>query len=65
MNPKETAARSATALMISRAIKRHRYDERALIQILRLSPDRARAILLGQLDGFGTDEIQRFANALE
>jgi hypothetical protein len=64
-NPKDSAIRATTALIVARAIKRHRYDERALIQILRLSPDRARSILTGQLDGFATDEIERFANALE
>src|SRR4051794_21380761 len=65
VNPKEAAARTTAGLIIGRAIKRHRYDERAIIQILRLSPEKARAVLGSQLDGFGTDEIQRFANALE
>jgi hypothetical protein len=65
INPKEAALRTTTALIISRAIKRHRYDERAIIQILRVTPEKARAVLNVQLDGFGTDEIQRFANALE
>ncbi len=64
-NPKEQAIRATTALILNRAIKRHRYDERAIIQILRLMPDKARALLAGQLDGFSTEEIQRFANALE
>ena len=64
-NPREQANRSMTTLIITRAIKRHRYDERALIQILKVAPDKAKAILAGQLDGFSTDELGRIVNALE
>jgi predicted XRE-type DNA-binding protein len=50
---------------MARVIKRRRYDERQVIQILRATPDKARAIVSGQLDGFSVDEIRRMIDVLD
>jgi len=50
---------------MARVIKRRRYDERQVIQILRATPDKARAIISGQLDGFSTEEIRRMIDVLD
>ncbi|HTP82198.1 MAG TPA: hypothetical protein VMQ11_04600 [Alphaproteobacteria bacterium] len=50
---------------MARVIKRRRYDERQVIQILRATPDKAKAIVGGQLDGFSVEEIRRMIDVLD
>ena len=64
-NPKEEMIRATLTESMARVIKRRRYDERQVIQILRATPDKARAIVSGQLDGFSTDEIRRMIDVLD
>jgi hypothetical protein len=64
-NPKEQVLRATLSERMSRAIKRQRYTERHIEQILRVTPDRAKALHAGVLDEFSVDELQRFLMALE
>ncbi len=64
-NPKEQVLRSTLTERMARVIKRQRYTERHIEQILRTSPDRAKALHSGALDEFSVDELQRFLMALE
>ncbi len=64
-NPTDEAIRATKALTLARVLKRRRYDERMIMQILRLSADKAQAINQGRLDEFSTDEITRYINALD
>ena len=65
MNERETKIRATLAIQMERVIKRRRYDERQLMQILRATPDKAKALMSGQLDGFATSDIQRMLEALD
>jgi hypothetical protein len=64
-NPRDVAARNMAVMMIGRAVKRHRYDEKAIMQILRFTADKAKAVLHGQLEGYSMDELERIAQALD
>jgi hypothetical protein len=64
-NPTDQAIRATKVLTLARVIKRRRYDERMIMQILRLSADKAQAINQGRLDDFSTDEITRYISALD
>jgi hypothetical protein len=64
-NPKEQVLRSTLAERMARVIKRQRYTERHIEQILRASPDKAKALHSGALDQFSVEELQRFLMALE
>ena len=64
-DPREKMIRATLTESMARVIKRRRYDERQVIQILRATPDKARAIVSGQLDEFSTDEIRRMIEALD
>ena len=44
-NPKEQIARVALTQRLQKVIKRQRYDERQVVQILRVTPDKAKAIV--------------------
>jgi predicted XRE-type DNA-binding protein len=64
-NPKDEMIRATLTESMARVIKRRRYDERQVVQILRATPDKARAIVTGQLDGFSTDEIRKMIDVLD
>jgi hypothetical protein len=64
-NPTDQAIRATKAISLARTIKRMRYDERAIIQILRVSPDKAQALMQGRLDGFSTEEITKYISVLD
>lgn len=64
-DPREQMIRATLTESMARVIKRRRYDERQVIQILRATPDKARAIVSGQLDGFSVDEIRRMIDVLD
>ena len=64
-NPKDAMIRATLTESMARVIKRRRYDERQVVQILRATPDKAKAIVSGQLDGFSTDEIRRMIDVLD
>jgi len=64
-DPREKMIRATLTESMARVIKRRRYDERQVIQILRATPGKARAIVSGQLDEFSTDEIRRMIEALD
>ena len=65
VDPREATIRAGLTEKMARAIKRQRYDERQLIQVLRATPDKAKALLSGQLDGFATDELRRMISVIE
>ena len=64
-DPREQMIRATLTESMARVIKRRRYDERQLIQILRATPDKAKALIGGQLEGFSTDELRRMIDALD
>lgn len=64
-NPTEQAIRATKTIALARTIKRMRYDERQIIQVLRLSPEKAQALLQGRLDGFSTEEITKYISVLD
>jgi len=64
-DPREQMIRVTLTETMARVIKRRRYDERQLVQILRATPDKAKALLGGQLDGFSTDELRRIIDAID
>lgn len=63
-NPREEAIRSASTVALAKVIKRMRYDERQIIQVLRCNSEKAQAILTGRLDEFRTEEIKKFIEIL-
>ncbi len=65
VNPTDQAIRATKTIALARTIKRMRYDERQIIQVLRLSSDKAKALMEGRLDGFTTEEITKSINALD
>jgi hypothetical protein len=64
-NPTDQAIRAAKTLALARTIKRMRYDERQIIQILRVNSEKAQALMQGRLDGFSTEEITKYINVLD
>ncbi len=65
VNPTDQAIRATKTIALARTIKRMRYYERQIIQVLRLSSDKAKALMEGRLDGFTTEEITKYINALD
>lgn len=63
-NSRDQTIRAALAERLAKIIKRQPYTERHIIQILRATPDKAKAIVSGQLDGFSTEEIRRMVDIL-
>jgi hypothetical protein len=63
-NPREEAIRSASTVALAKVIKRMRYDQRQIVQVLRCSPEKAQAILSGSVDEFSTEEIKKFIEIL-
>ncbi|HEX9465463.1 MAG TPA: XRE family transcriptional regulator [Alphaproteobacteria bacterium] len=64
-DPREQVIRATLVERMAKIIKRQGYTERHLEQVLRASPDRAKAIHGGQLDQFSTDELRRMITVLE
>ena len=63
-NPREEAIRAANTTALAKVIKRMRYDQRQIVQVLRCSPDKAQAILSGSVDEFSNEEIKKFIDIL-
>lgn len=63
-NPREDGIRAANIAALAKVIKRMRYTERHIEQILRCNNEKAKSILNGQLDGFSTDEIRKLVDVL-
>lgn len=63
-NPREESIRAANTVALAKVIKRMRYDQRQIVQVLRCSPEKAQAILAGNLGEFGNDEIKKFIDVL-
>lgn len=61
---REQTIRAALAERLAKIIKRQPYTERHIVQILRATPDKAKAIVGGQLDGFSTAELRRIVEVL-
>ncbi len=64
MEPREQVIRAALAERLAKIIKRQPYTERHIVQILRATPDKAKAIVGGQLDEFSTAELRQFVDVL-
>lgn len=63
-NPREATIRAASTLALAKVIKRMRYTERQIEQVLRCNNEKAKSILSGQLDGFSNEEIKKFIDVL-
>jgi predicted XRE-type DNA-binding protein len=63
-NPEEYLAKSELAVEIFRIIKRRRLTQEAAGKILGINQPKVSALLNGRLDGFSTDRLFRFLNAL-
>ena len=64
-NPTDQAIRATKTLALARTIKRMRYDERQIVQVLRVTPEKAKALMEGRLDGFSTEEIAKYISVLD
>jgi hypothetical protein len=63
-NPREEAMKAANTVALAKVIKRMRYDQRQIVQVLRCSPEKAQAILTGAVDEFSNEEIKKFIDIL-
>ncbi len=63
-NPREEAIRTASTIALAKVVKRMRYDERQLVQVLRCSSEKAQSIMTGRLDEFSNEEIKKFIDIL-
>jgi len=61
---RDQAIRAALGERLAKIIKRQPYTERHIIQVLRVTQDKAKAIVGGQLDGFSTEELRRMVDVL-
>jgi len=64
-NPTDDTIRAAKVISLAKTIKRMRYNERQIVQVLRVSPEKAQAIMEGRLDGFSTAEITKMISVLD
>ena len=64
-DPREATIRAALTERMAKVIKRRRYDERQVTQILRVGSDKAIAIVQGKLDQFQNDELRRMIDVLD
>lgn len=64
-NPTDQAIRATKTIALAKTIKRMRYDERQIVQVLRLTLEKARALLEGRLDDFSTAEITKYISVLD
>ena len=65
IDPKDAAIRATLAEKMTKMLRRRAYTERQVAQVLRVVPDKAKAILEGRLDEFSHDEIRRFIAQLD
>jgi predicted XRE-type DNA-binding protein len=63
-NPEEYLAKSELAVQIFKIIKRRRLTQAAAGKLLGINQPKVSALLNGRLDGFSTDRLIRFLNAL-
>ena len=63
-NPRDEVIRAASTLALAKVVKRMRYTERQIEQVLRCNNEKAKAIMTGQLDSFTNEEIKRFVDVL-
>ena len=63
-NSEEYLAKSELAVEIFKIIKRRRLTQAAAGKILGINQPKVSALLNGRLDGFSTDRLFRFLNAL-
>lgn len=63
-NPEEYMAKSKLAAEIFKFIRRRRLTQAAAGKLLGISQPKVSALLNGRLDGFSTDRLFRFLNAL-
>lgn len=64
-NPTDDAIRATKIISLAKTIKRMRYNERQIVQVLRVTPEKAQAIMEGRLDGFTTAEITKIISVLD
>ena len=64
-DPKDVAIRATLSDKMAKVLKRRAYSERQVGQILRVVPDKAKAIFEGKLDGFTHDEIRKYIATLD
>jgi len=65
IDSKDAAIRATLTEKMARMLKRRAYTERQIVQVLRLVPDKAKALLEGRLDEFSHEEIRRFIAQLD
>lgn len=63
-NPRDEVIRAASTLALAKVIKRMRYTERQIEQVLRCNSEKAQAIMTGRLDTFSNEEIKKFIDIL-
>jgi predicted XRE-type DNA-binding protein len=63
-NPEEYLAKAELAARILKIIRRRRLTQAAAGKLLGISQPKVSALLNGRLDGFSTDRLFRFLNAL-
>jgi len=63
-NPDEYLAKAELAARIFKIIRRRRLTQAAAGKLLGISQPKVSALLNGRLDGFSTDRLFRFLNAL-
>ncbi|MEX2171440.1 MAG: helix-turn-helix transcriptional regulator [Pirellulales bacterium] len=63
-NPEEYLAKAELAAQIFKIIRRRRLTQAATSKLLGISQPKVSALLNGRLDGFSTDRLFRFLNAL-
>lgn len=63
-NPEEYLAKAELAAEIFKIVRRRRLSQAAAGKLLGISQPKVSALLNGRLDGFSTDRLFRFLNAL-
>jgi predicted XRE-type DNA-binding protein len=64
MDEREANIRATLSDKLSKMIKRHGFDERQLVQVLRLTPDRAKAMLAGDFSSWNNEEMRKMIAGL-
>lgn len=64
-NPTDEAIRATKIISLAKTIKRMRYNERQIVQVLRVNNEKAQAIMEGRLNGFSTAEITKMISVLD
>ena len=64
-NPTDQAIRATKTIALAKTIKRMRYNERQIVQVLRVNNEKAQAIMEGRLDGVSTAEITKMISVLD